>query len=241
MICPFAIWRPVPSHGGPRTEHRGVVYHVTTSHIDPYSYFGDPAHQASSHFWVGADGTLEQYIDTDLASWAQMAANNSYGSIELSGTVDEAMTRPQLATLGRLIGWWRLAEGNVWPIAAVDHGGLGITAHCHWPSGIPDPDWGGHRCPGRLRLAQMPAVIAAAAGPPPPPTPAKEDDMKHLVLIRETSSPTVFIGDFVTRRSVINEAQLAGIQWWLSQLGGDNTVHVIGDGMADVFGTLEKT
>jgi hypothetical protein len=163
MLCSFAIQKPVPSHGLARSGYFGWVIHVTTTHVDPYGYFVDPAHGASSHFWVGANGELEQYIDTAEVSWAQMNGNGWYGSIEVDGTVDEYMNVAQIGTLVKLLRWLHdIAEPGQWPYTAVDHGGKGITAHCHFPTGQPDVAWGNHPCPGPLRLGQLPAIAAAA-------------------------------------------------------------------------------
>ena len=177
MRCPFANWRPVANHSGPMTGHLGFVVHVQVGTGSCYGEFNTAGSQASSHFWVAQDGTLEQYVDTDFIAWAEMAGNGEYVSCETEGTPDTEMTGAQVAALGRLLAWLH-AEYSI-PLQTCDHGGQGMTTHAHYPSGTADPDWGNHACPGPLRSAQLPAILAAAQhidlqnNPPAP----EEDDM----------------------------------------------------------------
>lgn len=173
MIVPFARWRPVLSHGGLMSSHLGAVEHVTTNHADPGGFFSNPINEASSHFWIGDtgpyDGALVQYVDTDYASWAQAAGNGQYVSIETSGTVDKPMTRLQVATFGQLYGY--LGPRYRWPLALADVvGERGLIWH-----GAGGDAWGGHPdCPGDLRRAQRPAILAAAKVAPNAPLPPPE-------------------------------------------------------------------
>jgi hypothetical protein len=180
MICPFAVWKPVPSHSGPVAAHYGLVVHVQVGTGSCYPEFSNTANQASSTWWIGQDGTLEQYVDTDNTAWTEMAGNYYYNSVETEGVPTDPFTDAQCATLTRLIGWGHETLG--WPLVLVDHGGVGITTHAHYPSGQPDPAWGGHPCPGPVRAGQLPAIVAAAAGPAPTPkpTPLKELPMQFI-------------------------------------------------------------
>lgn len=166
--CPFAIWQPVPSHSGPLTAQLGAVMHVTTNHGDPYNYFDDPNHAASSHFWIADDGSLKQYVDTDFASWAQAGGNHEYVSVETSGTPDQPMTSQQVATFAELYHWGHHQHG--WPYQLADTPG---TSGLGW-HGMGGAAWGGHfDCPGDLRKAQRGQVIDRASQldqlPPAPP------------------------------------------------------------------------
>ncbi len=134
--------------------------HVQVGTGSCYGEFSNPANQASSTWWIGVDGTLEQYVDADMTAWTEMAGNPYYDSVETEGTPDQPWTDAQQATLARLIAWGHQTFG--WPLALVDHGGSGITTHAHYPSGVPDDAWGGHPCPGPVRTAQLPSVLAAA-------------------------------------------------------------------------------
>lgn len=174
-LCSFALQKPIGSHSGPMTDHLGWATHEQDGNGSLYGYFGNAANQASSHFWVAKIGTLEQYIDTAFASWAQEAGNFTYNSIETEGTPDEPWTAPQMATMARLYVWGKQIHGI--PLVTCDHGGRGITTHAHYPSGAPDVSWGGHPCPGTIRSAQLPLVVATAnilatGGTPVPALPA---------------------------------------------------------------------
>lgn len=173
--CSFALQKPIGSHSGAMTAHLGWATHEQDGNGSLYGYFGNAANQASSHFWVAKIGTLEQYIDTALVSWAQEAGNFTYLSVETEGFPTEAWTAQQMATLARLYVWGHQMHGI--PLVLVDHGGSGITTHAHYPSGAPDPAWGGHPCPGTIRAGQLPIVVATAnilatGGSPVPALPA---------------------------------------------------------------------
>jgi hypothetical protein len=53
----------------------------------------------------------------------------------------------------------------------------------------------------------------------------ENDDMRNLVIAREKDGPAVWVGDGVTRRHVADEVELAGLQYWIGQRGGDPTVY----------------
>ena len=185
MICPFASWLPVQNHGGQMAAHLGLVLHEQEGDGSLYGYFNNPASNVSSHFWVSKTGALEQYLDTNVVSWAQEAGNETYLSVETEGFQTEPLTSAQVFTVARLLAW--SAQLYNFPIVGpVPHGEPGFTPHCN-PNGSPDPAWGDHPCPGSLRLAQMPGVAYIAAisihpplPPLPPPPPADhypEDNM----------------------------------------------------------------
>ena len=159
MICPFASYLPVGNHGGPMSGHIGLVLHVQQGNGSLYGYFDNPASQVSAHFWCSKAGNLEQYLDTDLTAWAEVAGNANYLSVETEGVDTESLTPAQVSTVARLLTWCANAYG--FPVTGpVPHGTPGFTPHCN-PNGSPDPAWGNHPCPGSLRLAQMPTIIAA--------------------------------------------------------------------------------
>lgn len=177
----MALWSaalqfPVQNHDANMEAYWGLTVHVQAGTGSLRNYFNNPASQASSHFWIAKIGTPEQYLNTILASWAQMAGNPFYISVELEGEPNEPMTPQQLATLALLIVWLHTVHGLV--LTLVDHGGKGITTHSHYPSGLPDVSWGNHPCPGPgPRAGQLPGVLATATqiingGTPVPALPA---------------------------------------------------------------------
>jgi hypothetical protein len=161
LLAPGAIWRPVQNHGGSLTGPLGLVVHVQQGDGSLAGWFNNPASQVSSHWWISAEGVLEQYVDAELQAWAQEAGNANYHSVETEGYTTSELTAAQLETLGELFTWGRETFG--WPSEMCDHGGHGLTTHAHYPSGVPDPAWGGHPCPGPLRAAQLPSLFHLAA------------------------------------------------------------------------------
>lgn len=159
-ICPFATWRPVPSHSGPMTAHRGLVLHVQVGTSSCYPWFAIPANQASSTWWVGRDGTLEQYVDADMAAWAEAAGNSQWDSVETEGEPTDPLSDAQVATLARLYAW---GHGiYAWPYQTTDDtAGTGFGWH-----GMGGAAWGGHTgCPGDLRKAQRTRILTLAQTP----------------------------------------------------------------------------
>lgn len=173
-LCPFATQKPVSAHGGPIGTILGVVIHVTAGEGDPFNEFANPANQVSSHFGIGngqggmADGALEQYVDTGNESWAQMAGNSSYISVETEGEPTDPLTPAQVATFGRLMAW--LAQTHGVELVITDTpGARGFLTH-----GDGGAAWGNHLdCPGPQRSAQRAAILAAAQ---PTTTPTEGDD-----------------------------------------------------------------
>lgn len=184
-ICPFAVYRPVINHGGPVIAHSGLVIHVQVGNGSTYGQDMNPNSQVSDTFWCGKDGTLEQHIDTDFEGWTQMSGNSTFAGVECEGFPNEPMTPAQISTLGKLYAWGHITHG--WLLQTCDHDGVGLTTHSFYPSGIPDPNWGNHPCPGDIRRAQVPEILAAAkalVNPPPPPQPIPHpgDEMYYVAM-----------------------------------------------------------
>jgi hypothetical protein len=166
-LCPFAAWRPISTnYGGAMGKIYGLVLHVQEGDNSLYGWFNNPAAQVSAHFWCSKAGALEQYLDPPRqTAWAQAAGNPNYVSVECEGFATEAMTPGQLATVARLLDWSASTFGFA-VAGPVAHGSHGFTQHCNL-NGTPDPAWGNHVCPGPIRLAQEPTIVAAAQGTPP--------------------------------------------------------------------------
>lgn len=179
-----AVWRPVANVGPPIGQPvLGIVVHVQVGNGSLFGQFNDPTSQTSSHFWIAKDGVVEQYVDTGSQSWAQVAGNLRYLSVETEGYPTEPLTVAQLASLADLIRWGATTYG--FPVSMTDHGGQGVTTHAFYPSGLPDPTWGGHLCPGSMRTAQVAALVTPAPPPVPPPVarPPVPITATHKVLI----------------------------------------------------------
>lgn len=188
---------PIPSsnfssNGTPKI---GACVHVIVgSGSSALGEFRNQGAQLSAHFIVAGpadgwpDGTILQVLDTDLAAYAQGAGNYppiSYIAIEVAGTPDIPMTAAQVTSVAAICAWGASAHG--YPISGpTEHGTPGITTHCH-PDGSADPAWGGHPCPGLIRLGQVPQIVALASGQAPTPPPE---------VPVPVAAPIVFAGQF---------------------------------------------
>lgn len=156
---PGALYRPVVNvHRDGVRERRGLVLHVQDDTGNPHGWFDNPASQVSSDFWVRRDGHLEQYCDTGVDyAFAQAAGNPYYASVETEGHPDSPMTDAQVESVAHIYAWGHSEFG--WPLRVVDS----TTEHGFTYHGVGGVAWGNHPgCPGSLRRAQRPAVIARA-------------------------------------------------------------------------------
>lgn len=181
-LVPFAVPELLPDRpradgqtwmGGALTASRGVVFHVNDGNGDPYNWWTNPADPAvaSAHLQIMKTGELRQYVPLDRVAWAEVDGNGSWHSVETEGFPTEPLTDAQFATFTRLLAWGH-TSGWAWPLQVCDdpHGyGLGT----HQMGGAA---WGGHACPGPIRAAQRPALLAAAQRLLTP-APVQEDDM----------------------------------------------------------------
>jgi hypothetical protein len=119
-----------------------------------FGFFNNPASKVSAHFWIGRDGTAEQYVDTAVVAWHAKQANGAWCGVEFEGYPTEALTPGQIDAGGALY-----AEGarvHRWPLQLAEREA--------------DRGFGYHRmavataCPSDLRLAARPAILAIAAG-----------------------------------------------------------------------------
>ena len=210
MRCPLAIWRPITQNNGPQMNaHFGLVLHVQEGDGSLYNWFNNPSTKASSHLWLAKDGTMEQYVDTDIQAWAQAAGNPNYLSVETEGFVSEPLTELQLLAMSRLVQWCR-AVYDIPMRGPVPHGDKGLTPHCN-PDGTPDPAWGNHPCPGTIRLEQMGQIIAIAKPPPAPPDLTEGDviDMEQINIA----------GTEYLVSNVVAKGQLVQVRQTLASIG----------------------
>jgi hypothetical protein len=177
---PGAAWRPIPvSPSRPRrAKGRAVVFHVAASEATSlFGYFSTAS--VDSHFYVARDGTIEQYVDTDLQAYASLAANASTISVETQGGVTnpdgEPWTEAQVQSLARIARWAHDTEGvplTLMPDSRPSSRGVGwhrlgidpwrITGGEVWSSSR------GKLCPGAAKIGQVPRVVALAQGSPAP-------------------------------------------------------------------------
>lgn len=156
---PGAQWRPVPNctKGGQDAVY-GVVLHIMQGTLwGSDAWFRNPAAQASSHFGVGKDGTILQWVDTADRAWAQAGGNRTWISIEHEGKSGECLTAAQIAADGKILAWAHKTHGvKLESTDSVTGRGLG------W-HGMGGSAWGGHTsCPGTPIKGQRDEILKAA-------------------------------------------------------------------------------
>lgn len=178
---PPAIWRPVTNTSGSMTQPtRGFIPHVQVGTGSLYERFNTPATQVSSHLWLSKIGMFEQYVPFDRKAWAQAAGNPYWISCECEGLDTEDYTPIQVRRLGEFYAWGMAAFD--WPSAITDRpDGRGIGTHV-----MGGAAWGGHTCPGPVRAARRPDILAAALSL----TPSPGDDVDEAALRRVMNEGT---------------------------------------------------
>lgn len=182
---PRATRREVTKHRTPMAAHRRLILHTAVSSAS--SLFG--WHQQvnhGSHFYLRADGTWEQYVDTRFRAPNQMDGNHDSVSVESqdmggpfpawSGSNVPAWTDAQTESIAELAVW--LHETHGIPLVQLPSsrpGTRGIGWHRqgvdgNFPDGIlagrvsGGETWSnpGKVCPGDRRIRQVPGIIARA-------------------------------------------------------------------------------
>lgn len=159
---PDAQWRPIPvnyTQNGMGAIY-GIVLHIMEGTLDGSdNWFRNPTAQASSHFGVGKDGRIYQWVDTRDKAWAEASGNPNYISIENEGYHGDALTAPQLLSVAKIVAWASRAHGVPFQIA--DHPGqTGLGYH-----GMGGSAWGGHiACPSDPIVNQRYEILTKAGG-----------------------------------------------------------------------------
>lgn len=160
-------------------EHgQGVVMHTEDGYeAGTVATFMNPAAQVSAFFSISTSGAIHQYLPVGhgYCAWTQAAGNQAWRGIEC-----EDFTHPSLPlTPAQVIAFAQILEAcsayDGFPLQVTDDvNGTGLGWH-----GMGGQDWGGHlSCPGDVRKAQRPQIIALAmairsgAAPAPAPKPA---------------------------------------------------------------------
>jgi len=142
-----------------------------------YNFFKNSSN-LESHFWIAEDGTIEQYIDTEIKADANLKANSFAVSIETESSVQatEPWTNKQTAAIMWLLDWLCDTHPEIKRQQCDKWNGSGIGWHIMF--GAPGP-WTpvSKSCPGPARIKQMTDMIiptVCAGGSTPTPTPPKE-------------------------------------------------------------------
>lgn len=182
LLYPSATPLIMPYDTGGGIASIGLVLHVQAGNNSPYGWFSDPGNQAVSHWWISKAGVVEQYVDANAKSWAQVAGNSTYHSVETEGQPSEALTPQQIAALADLYAWGHGQFG--WPLQLAEQPGQhGFGIHS-----MGGQAWGGHTgCPGDLRKAQRGDVLATIQ-----PT-SEEDDLLSTYLAQGSQAVGIWI------------------------------------------------
>lgn len=184
-ICPFASWEPLSRTSPAMTPSCVVVHSNAGTSGDLHGWWESNPDGLMSHFQIGIDGQLWQYVDTEHQAYANVEAN-AYGISIESANNPEHTAQPgfdsdrwqgaQLASLVRLLQWIGLAHPQI-PMAWCTDGVHGIGAHDEFAQWTTP----GHQCPGAARTAQLrDEIIPSLSRPAPLPT--EDDDMPSVSL-----------------------------------------------------------
>lgn len=194
MLCPFADHRLIPeSHTQPRITPRLFIVHSTGGPTPNglEGWWNNPASNGlESHFLIKNDGTLEQYVDTDVRADANGAANGYAISCETESTsaATERWTKAQAATLVRLIDWCCTVHRiprTITPTAT----GAGLAWHVQFGAPGPWTPSRGKVCPGPARIDQYRNEIIPAVQHGTDPEEFDMDEKRLREIIREEVAP----------------------------------------------------
>ncbi|MER6396885.1 peptidoglycan-binding protein [Kitasatospora sp. NPDC001603] len=160
-----------------------VIFHSIAAPWAPrriYEYWRDSTN-LESHFGVGYDGSVGQFIGTETRADANMGANrraDGTGAVSVESASNDQNTDPwtdaQVAALVAL-GVWLHGRHGIPVRACRSANDPGFGFHRLFP------EWsdGGTSCPGDARVRQfydivLPGIAAAAGGGPLPPPPRSD-------------------------------------------------------------------
>lgn len=100
--CPFATKRPIalnfwPDRAGQKAQ--AIVDHVADGNGSLFGWFSQPSAEVSAHFWIGKDGSIEQYVPLSAAAWANGPLNNPNLAIPLIAACKRNGTNPNRVTV----------------------------------------------------------------------------------------------------------------------------------------------
>ena len=151
-----------PNHGTGFGTGRGVVMHTEAGFEQgTFNTFMNKANQVSAFFSIARDGSCHQYVPVGkgLKAWSQEAGNDAWRGIEDEDERNPAipLTPAQVTTFAQILEACSAFDG--FPLQVTDNtGGQGLILHSD--GGV---NWGNHpACPGPVRAAQRPAIIALA-------------------------------------------------------------------------------
>lgn len=159
-LCPFAIHQLLPENETQRRiTPRVAVLHTHGAKGSPSAvgkWFARPTVHTESHFSIGFNGDIYQFMDTARQADAQGSGNSFCVSIETEdgGNPHQPWTPEQLDAIVRLLLW--LHEEHDIQLRLTDKwNGSGVGYHSQFTQ------WNrnAHACPGGIRYNQLVAEI----------------------------------------------------------------------------------
>ena len=151
-----------PNHGTGFGTGRGVVLHTEDGfEAGTVATFMNPANKVSAFFSIAQDGSCHQYVPVGrgFTAYSQAAGNESFRGIEdEDGTHPSVpLTQAQITTFAQILEACSAFDG--FPLQVTDDvNGQGLILHSDGGQA-----WGGHfSCPGSVRAAQRPVIVALA-------------------------------------------------------------------------------
>ncbi|MED7951586.1 peptidoglycan-binding protein [Kitasatospora sp. NPDC058201] len=157
-----------------------VIFHSVAAPWTPrrmYEYWRDSTN-LESHFGVGYDGSVGQFVGTETRADANMRANrraDGTGAVSIESASDDRSTDPWTDAQVRALialGVWLHQRHDIPLRACPSSDAAGFGVHRMFP------EWsdGGTACPGEVRARQfrevvLPGIVAEAGGGAPVPPP----------------------------------------------------------------------
>lgn len=193
---------------------RGLVFHTEQGfEAGTVATFLSRASQASAFFSIAQSGACHQYLPVGhgYVAWAEAGGNPDHYSIEdEDGTHPSVpLTAAQITTFAQILEACSARDG--FPLQITDDvNGQGLILHSDGGAA-----WGGHfSCPGPVRAAQRPQIIALAmairSGGATPATDWTEAIMAELPTLKQGSADKAGQVLYVHRLQVL----VAGIGAW---------------------------
>lgn len=174
MRYPIASWMPIPETSSQsRIDPHTFIVHSIAAEWDAYrlrSYWNESGVVLESHFGIGDNGLIGQYVDTSVKADANYSANSFAISVETQSNREhtDPWTAAQVESIIDLMVYAHLHDGIPLRIARTWNGG-GFGYHKMFPEWSKGPT----ACPGAARVNQFhdviwPEVVRRVKGNPPP-------------------------------------------------------------------------
>lgn len=152
-----------PNHGTGFGTGRGVVLHTEQGfEAGTVDTFMNPANKVSAFFSIAQSGACHQYVPVGkgLTAWSQAAGNESFRGVETEDKTHPStpLTQAQITAFAQILEACSAFDG--FPLQVTDDpvNGHGLITHSAGGQA-----WGGHlQCPGSVRAAQRPVIVALA-------------------------------------------------------------------------------